>query len=101
VLLSYLGIFVKKHRDWNHLCDYFISEIVVCLEAEVHKEISLMEKVCRFAMTPENYLETPYAKNGHEEEIHAAVLSHTLPTQSSCLFLQCLFSVSVSSLVPS
>lgn len=37
------GLFVKIHRVWNNLCDYFISEIVVRLEAEpsVHKEVSL------------------------------------------------------------
>lgn len=90
------------HRDWNHFCSYFISGIVVCLEAEpsVHKEVSLMEKVCWLAGTPENYLETPHTKKGCEEEIHAAVLSHTLSTQPSCLFSQCLFSVAGSSLIP-
>lgn len=63
--------------------------------------MSLMDKVCQLARTPENYLETPHAKKGCEEEIHAAVLNHTLSTQPSHLFSQCLFSVAGSSLVPS
>lgn len=74
---------------------------MVCLEAEPSPQRSEFgEKYACWTETPENYLETPHAKEGREDKMHTAVLSHTLSTQTTCLFSQCLFGMAGSSLIP-
>lgn len=66
---GYLFTALSK-ADRKLLCNYCISAVVVCLETKdnVHKEVSLMQKVCCLAEIPENLFNTPLPEKGYEEK---------------------------------